>query len=359
MRELYIAGRRISDDEPAYLIAEIGHNHSGDLDRALQMVDTAIASGADAVKFQTRVPTEVYAKEEYFRTSDNPQWMHETYGKHREAIEFDHTQWGEVFSYCDERGITAFSTPFDFKSLELLAGFGVPAIKIASGDATNIPLIQEAAQVGVPLIISTGGCYLEDVDRIYETVTKTSTPFALLQCSCIYPAPNDVLNLRVISDYRSRYPDVVCGLSTHARDWTPTLAAFGLGGRIFEHHYTNDQQWKGTDNHFSLTPEMFSQLRDAVDTVLPALGSSLKTRDPREESYTVERQKKLVWARDMKKGQIIVREDISIKCPGNGIAPYRLGEVLGQQVTEDAEADTGVSESQIREVRKVEQKVRV
>ena len=160
-RSLFIAGRRIADDEPAYLIAEIGHNHGGSVERAMQMVSTAIAAGADAVKFQTRVPRDVYAPGSHpgayeFR-SDNPNWMDELYGVHREILEFSSDQWAELFSYCREKSITAFSTPFDLKSVDLLAKHGVPAIKIASGDATNTPLIHHAAQVGVPLIISTGG----------------------------------------------------------------------------------------------------------------------------------------------------------------------------------------------------------
>jgi len=294
-----IAGRLISDDTPAYLIAEIGHNHGGSLEKAFQMVDTAVESGADAVKFQTRVPKEVYAPGSQpgaygFRKVD-PQWMDEVYGVHREKLEFAPRQWEELFAYCRERGVTAFSTPFDFKSVDLLAKLGVPAIKIASGDATNIPMIEYAAQVGVPLIISTGGCDIAEVDMVVEAMSRASSPFALLQCSCIYPAPDDVLNLRVVETYRDRYTGIVTGLSAHNVSWAPTLAAFALGGRIFEHHYTNDRSWKGTDNHFSLTSDSLAELRAACDAALPALGDGQKRQDPRERGYTVERRKSLHW----------------------------------------------------------------
>ena len=178
-RSLSIAGRRIADDEPAYLIAEIGHNHGGSVQRAMQMVSTAVASGADAVKFQTRVPTDVYAPGSrpgaYGFKSDNPNWMDETYGIHREKLEFSHEEWADLFSYCRDERITAFSTPFDLKSVDLLACFGVPAFKIASGDATNTPLIRHAAQVGVPLIISTGGCDATEVDMIVAGLAITGT----------------------------------------------------------------------------------------------------------------------------------------------------------------------------------------
>lgn len=338
-RSMTIAGRLISDDQPAYLIAEIGHNHSGSIERAFAMIDTAVSSGADAVKFQTRVPSDVYAPGSqpgaYDFTSSNPNWMDETYGVHREKLEFSHHQWKELFDYCREKQITAFSTPFDFKSVELLSSFGVPAIKIASGDPTNIPLILHAAQIGVPLIISTGGCNLEEVDLVVDSLLETSTQFALLQCTCIYPAPADTLNIRVIESYRKRYPGVVTGLSTHNPGWAPTLSAFALGGRIFEHHYTNDRSWKGTDNAFSLTPQDLSALRAGCDETLAALGSGDKVQDDRERSFTVERRKALYWNRAIEKGQLITPGDLIPLCPGEGIPPHQTARLIGKTATRD------------------------
>lgn len=338
-RSLSIAGRLIADDERAYLIAEIGHNHGGSIERAMEMVGTAIASGADAVKFQTRVPRDVYAPGSrpgsYGFKSDNPNWMDQTYGVHREKLEFTHDQWAELFSYCREKHIAAFSTPFDLGSVDLLARLGVPAIKIASGDATNTPLIRHAAQVGVTLIISTGGCDTAEVDMVVETMSKTSTPFALLQCTCIYPAPLDALNLRVIETFRDRYPGVVTGLSTHNTSWTPTLAAFALGGRIFEHHYTNDRRWIGTDNSFSLTPAEFAALRAACDEVLPALGRRDKTQDTRERSFTIERRKALYWRQGIAKGRRVTEADLIALCPGEGVPPHATSRLIGRVVTRD------------------------
>jgi sialic acid synthase len=342
LRELTIDGVRISDENPAYLIAEIGHNHGGELGKAVQMVDDAIDAGADAVKFQTRTPSEVYAPGAapgaYNFQSDNPQWLDSTYGVHREKLEFSPEEWAELFETCRARGITAFSTPFDRRSADMLAGLDVPAFKIASGDATNTPLIKHVASFGKPMILSTGGCSIEDVDRITETLGGTSTPYALLQCSCIYPAPNDVLNLRVIPAYRERYRDIVVGLSTHASSWYPTLAAFALGGRIFEHHFTHDREWQGTDNHFSLEPSGFRQLREACDSVLDALGSSEKRRDQREESYTLERQKALYWKRDLFAGHVITEDDIIAMCPNPGphaAQPYEIDQLLGRPLAID------------------------
>ncbi len=355
MRELTIDSRRISDTDPAYLVAEIGHNHGGELPKAIQMVEDAIASGADAVKFQTRVPREVYAPGTvpgaYDFKSDNPQWMARSYGRHREALEFDEGEWRELFAVCDAKQITAFSTPFDHTSADLLARLNVPAFKIASGDATNTPLIRHIASFGKPMILSTGGCAIEDVDRIVNIVEPTGTPFALLQCSCIYPAPNDSLNLRVIEDYRQRYPKTVTGLSTHSPGWIPTVAAFALGGRIFEHHFTHDRGWKGTDNQFSLEPADMLALRQAIDTVLPALGSREKTRDEREESYTLERQKALYWRRDVKAGETVLADDLIALCPNPGavqaVQPYELENLVGLEVRRAVSEGEVVSRKQV------------
>ena len=310
-RELVIDGRRIADNEKAYVIGDVGHNHAGSMGKLKAMVLSAKESGVDAVKFQTRHPKEVYAPHEYYRKSDNVQWMDETYGIHREKLEWSRDEWKYIFDFCSEVGITAFSTPFDFRSLDLLVGLDVPAIKIASGDATNLPLIEKASEVGVPLIISTGGTTQEEVDEIVETMEKSGTPFALLQCSCIYPAPHDVLNLSAISTFRERYPSITTGLSTHDPESHPTLAGFALGGRIFEHHYTNNRRWKGTDNSFSLTPPMMKLLRRQLDDLSDAMGSGEKQPDPREASYTLERRKSLYWS----------DSGISIMCPGGGIEP--------------------------------------
>ena len=165
MREIVIDGRRIADDTPAYITVDIGHNWAGDMGKMLAMIDAAAESGADAVKFQTRHPKEVYSRDEYNRTSDNEQWMDPVYGLHREALEPTYVQWEQIFQHCRDVGVTAFSTPFDFLSADLLHSLDVPAFKIASGDATNIPLIEYVARWGKPMIISTGGCSLEDAAR--------------------------------------------------------------------------------------------------------------------------------------------------------------------------------------------------
>jgi N-acetylneuraminate synthase/sialic acid synthase len=156
-----------------------------------------------------------------------------------------------------------------------------------------------------------------------------------------------VLNLRVISTFRDRYPSIVAGLSTHDPDYHPTLAAFALGGRIFEHHYTNNRRWKGTDNAFSLTPVMMSKLRQQLDGLLPAMGTGIKEPDPREYNYTIERRKSLYWGKDVARGTFVRATDISIQCPGGGIAPKYAETFVGKVANRNAKAGDAIQMGEI------------
>lgn len=334
MRQLVINGQIVNDANKPFVIAEIGHNHGGDIIKAADMIITAKESGASAVKFQTRSPINTYryssVRGGYLYESDNPQWMDRVYGKHREALEFSREGWRTLKHVADEYRIPFISTPFDFPSADLLIELGVPAFKIASGDATNIPLIKHVAKTGKPVIVSTGGCSMDDVRRIYDSVDHSQ--LAILQCACVYPATPESLNLRVIETYRREFPDVVIGLSTHSPEWQTSVAAYTLGARIFEHHYTNDRTWKGTDNAFSLTPEMLRTFVDTLETVRKALGSSEKVCSQIEKEPTKERRKSLVWARQVLEWGEITRDDIKIQCPGDGIPPYMLDLLIGKKV---------------------------
>ena len=351
MRELIIDGKRIADDTAPWVVAELGHNPAGNLSLAKEMVLAARDAGASAVKFQTRTPSEVYQANSkrgaYYYESDNPQWMHRVYGKHREALEFNENQWRELFGFCRLYGITAFSTPFDHKSADLLQSMNVRAFKIASGDATNIPLIEHVAAFGKPVIVSTGGCRWRNVCEV--DLALLDKPHALLQCSCIYPAPDDVMNLNVIQLYREEFPTTVIGLSTHNRSWHTSLAAYTLGARIIEHHFTTDKSLKGTDNHFSLNPAEMSELVKACESVRQAMGSNQKHPDPREVAPTTERRKSLVWANSLKAGRIISRGDVTAKCPGDGIPPYEIEKFLGKVLSQDVQAEELVTEAQVAE----------
>jgi N-acetylneuraminate synthase/sialic acid synthase len=336
VREIVLDGVRVHDGGPAFVVAEVGHSHCGDVERALKMITAAQASGASAVKFQTRHPREVYSPALYDKPFDSPHAFGPTVGTHREAIEFTPDEWAHIAEFCREAGITWFSTPFDFKSVDLLESLNCPIYKVASGDATNTPLIEYIARLGKPMIVSTGYCDLSDCSRIVWTVGNKA-PLALLHCTCVYPGTFGSLNLRAILTMREAFSETVIGLSHHCPEWTPNVAAFALGARIFEQHFTLDRTAKGTDHAFSLTPPMLKDCVDTLWSIDKTLGNGMKLKQAVEIVPGTERQKALRWARDLPHGHIVTREDVTIQCPGpeagsDGLLPYWLESLIGTHI---------------------------
>ena len=245
-RELTIDGVRIADDTDCWVIAEIGHNHQGSLDHCKQLFAEAAACGANAVKLQKRDNYSLYTHEVYNRPYENENSYGPTYGLHREALEFGRSEYQELKAYAAELGVTFFATAFDFKSAELLAELDMPAYKIASGDLTNTPLLKFVAELGKPMIVSTGGGTLDDVRRAHDTIAEINPQIGLLQCTAGYPAEWDELDLRVIETYRDVFPDAVVGYSGHDNGIAMPLAAYVLGGRIVEKHFTLN---RGAEGH--------------------------------------------------------------------------------------------------------------
>jgi N-acetylneuraminate synthase/sialic acid synthase len=306
------------------------------------MVDAAKKAGASAVKFQTRNPRALYAPELYDKPFDSPHAFGPTVGAHREAIEFDTLQWWGITGHCQHVGMTWFSTPFDFPSVNLLAELECPIYKVASGDATNIPMIEHIASFRRPMIVSTGGCSLADCERIVKAVGN-SAPLALLHCTCVYPARADVLNLRAISTMREAFPNTVIGLSHHYPEWAQNVAAYALGARIFEQHFTLDRTWKGTDQAFSLTPPMLADCVEALAETHVALGTGIKTMQHCEFVPATERQKALRWSRNLPAGHIVEADDIAIQCPGGGLQPWEENKVIGSRLIMSVRKDGLIS----------------
>ena len=183
MRELEIDGRRIADDTPCFVIAEIGHNHQGSVEKAQELFVLAKQAGVDAVKLQKRDNRRLYTRALYDSAYDNENSFGPTYGAHREALELDRGAFVELQACARELGLVFFATAFDEESADLLSELDVPAYKVASGDLRNTPLLRHVAAIGKPLIVSTGGATIDDVDRAVETVTAINPQVCLLQCT--------------------------------------------------------------------------------------------------------------------------------------------------------------------------------
>jgi sialic acid synthase len=342
VRELTIDGVRIGDDTECWVIAEIGHNHQGSLESCKELFAEAARCGANAVKLQKRDNRGLYTTDFFNKPYENENSYGPTYGLHREALEFGRDEYQELKDYTSELGVTFFATAFDFSSAELLADLDMPAYKIASGDLTNTPLLKHVAEIGKPMIVSTGGGTLDDVRRAYETVVEINPQIALLQCTAGYPAEWSELDLRVIDTYRQLFPAAVVGYSGHDNGIAMPVAAYVLGGRIVEKHFTLNRALKGTDHKFSLEPVGLRKLvRDLKRTKL-ALGDGTKTPHPSEADPITKMGKKIVAARALPAGHVLRREDLALKSPGDGLPPYELDAVIGRTLRHPLSEDAAL-----------------
>ncbi|UCF93636.1 MAG: N-acetylneuraminate synthase family protein [Desulfobacterales bacterium] len=343
MRKLVIDGKTIHDNGDCYVIAEIGHNHQGKLATAKEMFRVAKECGADAVKLQKRNNRQLYTRAMYNKTYDHENSFGLTYGEHREALEFGWDEYQELNHYARELEISLFATAFDFDSADFLAKLDVPAFKIASGDLKSIPLLVHIAKFQKPMILSTGGGTMEDVNRAYDAIMPINSQLGLLQCTSGYPAAFEELNLRVITSYRERFPNTVIGLSSHDNGIAMAVAAYMLGARIIEKHFTLNHTWKGTDHAFSLEPIGFRKMVRDLHRLRVAMGDGVKRVYESELNPMVKMGKKLVAARDLPPGHALRREDIAIKSPGDGLPPYELDKVIGRVTLHPVKADEAIS----------------
>lgn len=341
-RELTIAGTRVYDDGDCYVIAEIGHNHQGSVDKAKEMFRAAKECGVDAVKLQKRSNRTLYTRAMYESPYDNENSFGSTYGAHREALEFGWDQYVELKAYAEEIGVTFFATAFDCESADFLAKLDVPAYKIASGDLNNVPLLQYVARIGKPIIVSTGGGSIDDVQRMYDAVTAVNPQLCILQCTASYPAEPEDMNLRVISTLRERYPDTVIGLSDHQNGIAMADVAYILGARVIEKHFTLNRAWKGTDHAYSLEPVGMRKLVRDLRRVRVALGTGVKQPLPLEKKPLFKMGKKLVAAHRLAAGHVLTPADVAIKSPSDGLPPYQLPAVLGRALRRDLAEDDSI-----------------
>lgn len=343
VRKITIGDHIVSDHTDAYVIAEIGHNHEGDLDKAKELVERAAAAGASAAKLQKRDNKSLFTTAMYNEPYTGRNSYGPTYGEHREALEFGRHEYTELAAVAAAAGIDFISTAFDFASVDFLAGLDVPAIKMASADLTNTPLLAYAAKAGKPLIISTGGGSMDDVRRAVDTITPINPDLAVLQCTAVYPARPADLHLSVIETFRREFPGVVIGFSGHDDGPELSMVAYTLGARVVEKHFTLDRTRPGSDHHFSLEPAQLDRLVTGLRETRQALGRPEKRAMPSEAPALRKMAKKLVAARDLPAGHMLTERDLAIKSPGDGLRPYLIGELVGRTLCKPLSADADLS----------------
>lgn len=335
MRSITFVDKKIDDHSLPYVIAEVGANHQGDVEKCKEMIDAAKEAGVDAVKLQKRNNSTFFHPDQFNQIYDNPNSFGTTYGLHREFLEFNKNQWEEIFEYSNKKNMVIFSTAFDIESADFLEEIGNPIYKLPSGALTNIPLIEHIASFGKPMIISTGGGTIEDVDRVHESLKKYKTEYSFLQCTSGYPVEWDELNLNVINTYKDRYKDIVIGLSSHDHGIAMALVAYILGARIIEKHFTLNRALKGTDNAFSLEPQGMRKMIRDINRAKLALGDGVKVRYENEESPLFKQSAGLVAKKDIASGDIISDDDILIQVPNKGLAPFYKHKIVGKAASSD------------------------
>ena len=342
-RKIKIGHKEISDNSDCFVIAEIGHNHQGSLEICKQLFKAAKECGVDAVKLQKRDNKKLFTKDSYNTVYNSENAFGLTYGLHREALEFNKEQYKQLQVYAKKIGLIFFATAFDFYSVDFLNDLDMSAFKIASGDLTHIPLLKYIAQTGKPIIMSTGGAELEDVKRAQKAIMSINPHLAILQCTASYPSDFSELDLHVISSYREHFPENVIGFSAHDNGIAMSVAAYVLGARIVEKHFTLNRVMKGSDHVFSLEPIGMRRLVRDLRRVKTSLGDGKKKLYESEKQNIIKMRKKIVASHNLKKGHILKQHDFVYKSPGDGLQPYHVQNLLGKKLKRALKEDEAIT----------------
>jgi len=346
-RSFTIGSVVITDASPAYVVAEIGANHQGDVDTAKKMIQAAARAGASAVKFQKRDNQALFTPEAYNAPYESENAFGATYGEHREALEFGKDEYVELMKEAKAEGVEFFATPWDFPSVDFLEDLNVPAYKVASCDLTNTPLLRYIAQTGRSTIISTGGGTLDAVDRAAEIVSGEGTSLAIMQCTSGYPPEFSELNLNVIGTFRDRYPEATIGYSGHDSGIAMGLVAYVLGARIIEKHFTLNRAMKGTDHSFSLEPDGLRKMVRDIGRAKDAMGDGVK-RPYESEAAPLKKLSKMIVAKgDLEAGTVLTEDHFDYRSPGHGVPPADSHLLVGKTLTRDVVQLTPITEGDV------------
>ncbi|MCF7802171.1 MAG: N-acetylneuraminate synthase family protein [Candidatus Marinimicrobia bacterium] len=347
MPTLTLGDNTISEASPAYIIAEIGINHQGDVKIARELIYEAAHAGADAVKFQKRNVDRILTREGLEMPYENPNSFGKTYGEHKRALELSEADYRELLSFANEMNVDFAASGWDEESADFLDELPVAFFKMASADLTNLPLLAHTAQKGKPIILSTGMANLDMVKQAVALVKKYTDQVAILQCTSTYPSKFDEINLRVMDMYRKTFPGMVIGYSGHELGIAISEAAVALGAKIVERHFTLDRTMKGGDHAASLEPGGLSKLIRDIRHIEESLGNGEKVIQASEKPYIRKLTKSVVSTIAIPKGSRITREMLITKGPGTGISPARIEELVGKTAKNDLQVDVVIREEDI------------
>ncbi|MDO4252722.1 MAG: N-acetylneuraminate synthase family protein [Rothia sp. (in: high G+C Gram-positive bacteria)] len=344
---LRIGRHEISEEKPAFVIAEIGNNHQGDVDLAKKLVDLAVEAGADAVKFQLRDMQALYRQKGSSSGGEDLGVQYTLDLLSRFSLSVD--QMYQVFDHVKDHKLDILCTPWDAPSVQALVDYGIAGMKIASADLTNHELLRDVASRGLPMLISTGMSREEEIRESVKLVQNQGASYALLQCQSTYPAPFKDVNLAYM-DRLAEIGQCLVGYSGHERGYHVAVAAVARGAKIIEKHFTLDKTLEGNDHTVSLLPQEFKAMMSQIREVEEAVG----TAAPREVSTgelmnRVNLAKSLVATRDLQPGEEIGPDDVEVKSPGRGLQPNYLPQLIGRTIRRQVEAGSFFFEGDLKD----------
>lgn len=343
MRELHLGGHRVADDSPPYVIAEIGVNHEGSLDLARQLIELAHAGGADAAKFQTY-------KAETLASRNSPAYWDLTkepttsqFKLFQKYDSFGPDDYRELARHCERTGIDFVSTPFDSEAVELLDPL-MPFFKIASADLTNTPLLRQIARHEKPVVLSTGASTMPEIEHAVATLSESGCrELSLLHCVLNYPTADENANLGMITGLREAFGDFVIGYSDHTvpdEEMTPLCAAYLLGARIIEKHFTHDKTLPGNDHYHAMDIGDLKRFRANVERLDVLMGSGTsRISIPTEEIARANARRSIVLAAGVAAGSLLTEDVLTYKRPGTGVSPVHWDEIIGRRAARDLDSD--------------------
>lgn len=345
MSDFEISGRKIGEDHPPFVIAEVGINHEGSLEKTIQMVDAAVAAGADCLKIQTHI-----TEEEMILTDMKPGAISdERLWDIIKRCELSVDEERAVKLHCEAKGVLFMSTPFSRAAADRLDALGVSAFKIGSGECNNYPMLDHVARLGKPTIVSTGMNDLASVAKTVQIFARNGCSLALMHCTSMYPTPYDKVRLGAIGDLQREF-GLPVGLSDHSLGIYTCLGAVALGACILEKHFTISRNWPGPDVPISIEPAELADLVKGSQAVWAARGGS-KNILPEEQPVIDFAYATVVTIRPVSVGEILSRDNIWVKRPGTG--PYKAEDyerLIGMAAVRDIAADRHVTPDDLAEI---------
>jgi sialic acid synthase SpsE len=335
-----IGSANIGDNAPTYVIAEAGVNHDGQISIAKELIHAAHEAKADAVKFQVfsadRLVTRNASTATYQQKANQASNQFEMLRR----LELTHEEFAELYAYCGYRGIEFLATPFSLDDLKFLVAMGVRAIKLASSDIVNQQLLEAAAIPDLPIIASTGAAELSEISEAMDIFEKNGADqLALMHCVSAYPTPDEQANLRAITTLAKTF-NCISGFSDHTQSLSIGGYARAAGASIIEKHLTLDQRRSGPDHAFSLTADQMAEYILNIRQADTLMGSGKIVAEQCENDVRTHSRGSIVTLRDIRGGETISRDMLTVKRPGTGIAPRWFDDVLGLVATRDIPADT-------------------